>query len=113
MRADIKCADCGKMTRHVELGELYYDIDDALQTVVVKERIGCPKCKADISDRRYMVKKNYFFMRIFAANFLLMGEAEERFTVPQHLQGVIPLEKQQHNIIAPQCKARLQFVKKF
>jgi len=28
MRADIKCADCGKMTRHVELGELYYDIDN-------------------------------------------------------------------------------------
>ena len=110
MQTDIKCANCGKMTRHFELGEIYYDVEKPSSTVVVKNGIICPKCKTDISDKKCMVKINYFLMSLVAANISLgMGELD----FPPHLRGAFPLRKQQHSIIAPHYKAQLQLVKKF
>ena len=113
MQIDIKCLDCGKMTRHFELGQLFYDVDNPSSSVVVKEPITCPKCKADISDKKCMVKTNYFLMSLVAANITRTMETEGSSAIPNHLRGAIPLRKQQYSIIAPQCKARLRFVKSF
>ena len=110
MQADIKCADCGKMTLHFELGELYYDVNKPSTTVVVKNEIICPKCKKNISDKKCLVKENDFLMSLVAANISL---GMKDFGVPSYLRGAIPLGKQQHSIIVPQCKAQLQLVEKF
>lgn len=113
MEADIKCLVCGRMTRHFELGELYYNVDKPASAIIVKEQVVCPKCKTDISQRKCAVKENYFLMRLVAATISLTMEAKGEFAVPQHLQGAIPLRKKQYQIVASNCKTRLQLVGKF
>ncbi len=113
MQIDIKCMECSKMTRYVELGQIYYDIDNISESVAVKESIICPKCKKDISQGKCLVKQNYFLMSLLVANISLIGEAKKEFSVPQHLQGSIPLKKQQYQSIARHCKAIVKLVEKF
>ena len=112
MQIDIKCAGCGKITRHFELGVLYCNIDNTRATLLVKNTIICPKCRSDISDKKCLVKAHYFFMSLLAVNISRMGE-KDGFSVPLHLRGAFSLRKQQYNLIASSCKARLRLVDKF
>jgi hypothetical protein len=111
MEAEIKCLECGRITRHFELGQIFYDVEKSLSSVVVKESIVCPKCKADISQRKCAVKTSYFFGGIIAAN--IFSTDNEFLPLPRHLQGVFPLRKSDYLAIAPHCRARLKVVDMF
>lgn len=113
MEADIKCLECGRMTRHFELGKIYYNIDNPQSHVVVKEPIICPKCKTDISQRKCAVKEDDFLMRLVAATISLTMEVEGEFAMPKHLRGMASLRKQQYDIVASRSRTRLQLVEKF
>jgi len=112
MEAEIKCLECGKRTQHFELGQIFYAVKDSSRSIVVKEKIFCPKCKTDISDGKCAVKSSYFLMGLIAANIFSEDE-EDGLSLPKHLQGAFPLRKQDYIAIAPQCKARLKLVDGF
>ena len=49
MRIDIKCSECGKVTRKHEIGGVIYCVDKPKYEVIVTNKIICPKCRKDIS----------------------------------------------------------------
>ncbi len=109
MEIDIKCAECGKMTRNFELGKLFYIHDRIKESVIIQDSLICPKCKKDISNEKCLIKENYFFMRLVAANVCLsIGE------MPDHLRDALPIfREEEYAIIKEQCKSRPTFVMKF
>lgn len=108
MEVDIKCSECGKITRRFELGEMFYLPENASESIIVKNKITCPKCGKDISDRKCMVKQNDLLMRIVTANISLsIGD------VPEHLKGAHPLLKKGYGLIKNKCISKLNLVEKF
>jgi len=87
MESDIKCLECGKITRNFELGETICNIDKPSKTILVKEVIICPKCNKDISNEKCALKTNDTLMRLVAANISIsIG------SVPKHLKRAYSLE---------------------
>ena len=108
MESNIKCLDCGKITRKVELGDIFYNIDQPSETMLVKESIVCPKCRNDISNGRCALQTNYVLMRLVAANISLsIGD------VPNHLRGAYPINKKEYEKIKIICKSKPKLVSKF
>ncbi len=109
MEIDIKCTECGKMTRNFELGKLFYIPNHVKESVVILDAVICPKCKKDISNEKFLVKESYFFMRLITANVCLsMGET------PDHLRVALPVFNQgEYAILKEKCKSRPTFVMKF
>ena len=91
--------ECGKGTLKFELGEIYYLLDKPLASIIVKNKIICPKCKKDISDEKCMVKQNYLLMKFITANISL-----DCGGIPPHLKGAYPLRKKDYEIIKSQTK---------
>ncbi|MBU0980574.1 MAG: hypothetical protein KJ709_07230 [Nanoarchaeota archaeon] len=109
MQTDIKCAECGKVTRRFQLGNVYYNTQKTSSPIIVKDSITCPKCKADISQGKCMVRMSNVYMSFIAINIL----AADNEPIPPHLQGAIPLRRQEYQQIAKTCKARLRQVSIF
>ncbi len=108
MEADIKCSECGKATRNFELGEIFYLPENASESIIVKNKITCPKCGKDISDRKCRVKQNDLLMRLVTANISIScGD------VPEHLKGAYPLLKKDYDLIKNKCQSKLNLVQKF
>ena len=108
MEIDIKCLNCGKGTRHFELGSIYYMLEKPSETLAVKNLIICPKCRKDISNEKCVVKANELLMRLVTANICLsVGE------MPKHLQGAYPLRKRDYDLVKDNCQARLKMVDRF
>jgi len=85
MQIDIKCAECGKMTRHFELGKVCYSVENPSGTFRVVDEIICPKCKKDISNEKCLIKSHELVLKILVANIgIAIGENQ-----PEHLRGVI------------------------
>ena len=109
MKADIKCLECGKMTRHVEPGRLFYTTAKPSERVIIENAVICPKCKKDLSGERFLLKKNYFMISLLAANVCLsIGEK-----VPEHLAGAFPVTQHDYDLLKLRCKSRPQLVGKF
>ncbi len=108
MEIDIKCLDCGKRTRHFELGDIYYLLEKPSETPIVKNLIICPKCRKDISNGNCMVKTNDFLIRLVTVNICLSVN-----DMPKHLQGAYPLQKRDYDLIKDNCQARLKMVDRF
>ncbi len=103
MEIDIKCLNCGKVTKNFELGEMFYLPENASETLVVKNQIICPKCRKDISDEKCSVRANELLMRLVAANICLSAG-----DLPKHLQGAFPLLKRDYSLFKGNCQARLK-----
>ncbi|MDI6738579.1 MAG: hypothetical protein QME12_08795 [Nanoarchaeota archaeon] len=84
MQIDIKCAECGKMTRKFELGNVCYSVENPSETFRVVNKIICPKCKKDISNEKCLIEQNELLFSIMAANIGLWVGA----SVPRHLRGI-------------------------
>lgn len=108
MEIDIKCSECGKGTRKVELGDIFYLPENASDSLIVKNHITCPKCKNDISDEKCIVKTNELLMRLATANICLSLD-----DVPKHLQGAYPLRKRDYDLVKDNCQARLKMADRF
>lgn len=108
MEADIKCSECGKITRKFELGEIFYLPENASESLIVKDKIICPKCGKDISDRKCMAKQNDLLMRLVAANIIISLS-----DVPEHLKGAYHLLKKDYDLIKNKCISKLNLVEKF
>ena len=105
MEMDIKCLECGKGTRKVELGYIFYLPENASETLIVKNDIICPKCRKDISDEKCLVKTNELLMMLVTANICMSLDG-----VPKHLQGAFPLRKRDYDLVKDNCQARLKMV---
>lgn len=113
MQIDIKCGECGKGTKHFELGKIFYSINDLSGTIIGKNRTICPKCKKDISDNRCLVKKHELYSRLVAANLCLAMKAEDGTSVPKHLKGAFALRKRDYELIKSECKTMFKLVDGF
>lgn len=107
MEADIKCSECGKITRNFELGEMFYLPEKASESLIVKNKITCPKCGKDISKNKCMVKQNDMLMRFVTANICTRLD-----DVPDHLKGAYPLLKKDYDLVKDKCASRLKLVQK-
>jgi len=89
MQIDIKCAECGKMTRNFELGKVCCSVENPSETFRIVDDIICPKCKKEISNEKCLIKSHELMWRILAANLGSLAGGEQ----PEHLKGVIMLNK--------------------
>lgn len=109
METDIKCAECGKRTLNFDLGGVYYLADNPSKTVIVENKIICPKCSKDISSGKCLVKGNDLLIKFVAANISL-----EVGKVPNHLQMILPLtNEEEYNIFKNKSQSKLKLVEKF
>lgn len=108
MESDIKCLDCGKITKKVELGEIICDIDKPSETMLVKDVIICPKCNKDISNEKCALNTNDTLMKLIAANIsILIGN------VPKHLRRAYPIRKKEYEKAKIFFKSKPKLVNKF
>ena len=112
MQTDMKCLNCNKITRNVELGKVYYATEDAKNKIMVQDSLTCPKCKSDISQEKCAVKVNDFLMRLLAGNILLMIK-EKGEPMPEHLRGMSPLDEYEYATVARHRRTKLKMVEKF
>jgi len=108
MKSDIKCLECGKMTRDFELGELICDLRKPSETIILKDAVTCPKCKKDISNEKFAIKENDILMKLVAANISTsIGD------VPKHLRRAYCLETKAYNQHKSLFKSKPKLVDKF
>ena len=108
MESDIKCLECGKMTRNFELGELICDIRKPSKTIIVKDAVICPKCKKDVSNEKFALKENDTLMKLVAANISIsIGD------IPKHLRRAYCLEPAIYSQHKSAFKSKPKLVGKF
>ncbi|MBI2148201.1 hypothetical protein HYU23_00825 [Candidatus Woesearchaeota archaeon] len=109
MEADIKCLECGKGTRNFELGEVFYCRENPTSNTLIKNEVICPKCKASISNEKFLVKENYFYMGIITANLCIAS----KMSIPEHLRGAKLINEKDYDKFSSYCKSKPKFVNKF
>ena len=108
MESDIKCLECGKITRKVELGKIFYALESPSKTILIENTIICPKCSKDISNGKCALKINETLMKLVAANISIsIGE------IPEHLSGTYYLNKKEYEKTRMICKSKPKMVSKF
>lgn len=108
MESDIKCLECDKITRKVELGETICNIDKPSETILVKEVIICPKCNKDISNGKCALKTNDTLMRLVAANISIsIG------SVPKHLMRAYSVDNNIYRNVKSAFKSKPKLISKF
>jgi|SRR3989344_1165454 len=108
MESDIKCMECGKITRNFELGEVICDFNKPSKTLLVKNTLICPKCKKDISNEKFAIKEKDMLMKFVAANICIsIGD------VPKHLKRAYSLETKIYNRHKSLFNSKPKLVDKF
>ena len=108
MESDIKCLECGRITRNFELGEVICDFNKPSKTLLVKDTLMCPKCKKDISNEKFAIKENDMLMKLVAANISIsIGN------VPKHLKRAYCLETKIYNRHKSPFNSKPKLVGKF
>ena len=105
MEINIKCSECGKGTRKFELGKIFYLHDNPSESLIIKNKIICPKCKKDISDNKCIIKANELLVKIIASNI-----SKSVGKVPSHLRGAYLLMEQDYDRIKNNCLSKLKLV---
>jgi len=109
MEIDIKCSECGKMTKNFDIEGVYYLVENPSSTFIVEDKIICPKCGKDISNKKCLVKGKDLLIKLLVANLCLM---EGR--IPEHLSKILPLtNKRDYKIFKEKAKAKVKLVEKF
>lgn len=109
MEVDIKCMECGRGTRNFELGKIFYDLDDDNSIILAKDKIICPKCRKDISNKKCMVKSHELFMKLFTASIC----RTTWMPTPKHLKNAIQVKNLETKKNKLQFESVLNLVKKF
>ena len=108
METDIKCLECGKVTRNFELGRVFYNPGKAAESVIIQDAVVCPKCDKDVSNEKFLIKQNSFFMSLITANACLSEET------PKNLRHTLPVFREKdYLIIKDRCKSKPKFAEKF
>ena len=108
MESDIKCLECGKITRKFELGKLFYDINKPLESMIILNSVICQKCKIDISNEKFSIKSHEILMKFVVSNLgASIGD------VPNHLRDAYPVNKEEYNKMKIVCKSKPKLVNKF
>ncbi len=109
MIIDIKCLKCGKGTRDYDLGTVFVFNSDTEDCILVKNPVICPKCKRDVSDRKFAVKRHEFWPMVFAASLPIPFKS----LLTPHLAGLKALDAHKYEGFNRSCKARPKVVRSF
>ncbi len=113
MQIHIKCLKCGRGTRNFEIGGVYYLTDRPSETFITERKIICPKCNNDISDEKCLIKVHDLMWRLLAANIGLIMKVEDITPIPKHLSKILPLQKNEYEIMRQRSKGNPKIVDKF
>lgn len=112
MELEIKCMECGKRTRHFEIGPAAFTAGEGEKEVIVRDSIVCPKCKKDISNGKCVTGGGQFLISLIALAAGMLGEREGTFKVPPHLRNMALVSKENYEILRKQSKASIKLVEK-
>jgi hypothetical protein len=93
MKIEIKCLECGKRTRHFEIGPAAFTRDGG-EEITLRDNIICPKCKKDISNGKCVAPSGEFLLSMIALTMGMIGEKEGNFKIPPHLRGMALVTKE-------------------
>jgi len=105
MQLVIKCLECNKTTRKVNLGKVYYKINDPSNTAMFEDEVICPKCKKNVSDSKFELNESYFLMSLITAHIGI----DTFGYIPDHLSGCIHVNNSQYERIEPSLKSKPKF----
>src|SRR3989338_10717380 len=98
MQTDIKCMECDRITRNFELGKLFYTPSKPSESIVIENLVVCPKCKKNVSNRKFLVKENEFLLSLATANMCMsVGD------IQTHLKGAFPVDEHKYDSIKMRC----------
>jgi hypothetical protein len=112
----IKCMECGKRTMSYELGDVFYRVDDKSSNegendVLVKNPVVCPKCKKDISDRKFEINSRDFLLAMITAGICRIGQLKgHEIETPAHLRGGYSLNPADFEKMKPICRSKPKLV---
>ncbi len=109
MEIDLKCDLCEKITLRVELGKVFYLPSNPVESVLVEDSVICPKCKQDISNQQFLLKKHELLLHLFGT--AMVGQIMK--TLPKHLQGVYTVHEKDYSILQNICKSKPKLVNRF
>ena len=112
MNIEIKCLECGRRTRNFEIGPAVYAVeyDDEL---LLKNNIFCPKCKKDISYGKCVISAGEFFLSMTALTIVKIANTENYTEIPEHLQNILIITKENFDYFRDKGKAKIIIVKNF
>ena len=107
MDLEIKCLECGKRTRHFEIGTAAFTTD-GYKEILLRDPIICPKCKKDISNGKCITPSGMFMITLMAIIIGMKGEKDGYFNLPSHLRGLVIVTKENYEVLIKQSKASIK-----
>lgn len=95
-----------------ELGDVFYRVDDKSSAEVendfiIKDPVVCPKCKKDISERKFEIKSTDIFIAMTTASICRIGQLKnQKFKTPAHLMGGYSLNPADFEKMKPFCRSK-------
>ena len=78
---------------HFEIGPAAYSKEGG-DEIILRDKIFCPKCKKEISDGQCIALSGELMMSMIAMTVVrIAGENGKSFKMPQHLQGIAIVSK--------------------
>lgn len=112
MDLEIKCLDCGKRTRHFEIGPAVFTPGDDKE-ILLRNNIICPKCKKDISEGKCITPSGMFMISLMAITMEMIAEKRgDHFELPPHLRGMAIVSKENYEALKKQSKASIKLAEK-
>lgn len=99
-----------------ELGDVFYRVDDKSSNegendVLVKNPVVCPKCKKDISDRKFEINSRDFLLAMITAGICRIGQLKgHEIETPAHLRGGYSLNPADFEKMKPICRSKPKLV---
>ena len=111
MDLEIKCLECGRRTKHFEIGPAVFTVDGSKEILLI-DQIICPKCKKDISNGKCVTPSGMFLITLMAIIIGMKGEKDGSFEIPPHLKGLAIVTKENYEMLIKQSKASIKLANK-
>ncbi len=111
MELEIKCLECGKRTRRVEIGPAAFTMKKDSE-ILLRDSIVCPKCKKDISHGKCITPAGMFMISLMAITMAMIGQKEGNFQLPPHLSGMAIVTENDYSVLQKKCRASIKLAKK-
>lgn len=112
MDLEIKCLECGKRTRHFEIGPAVFT-PDGEKEILLRDNIICQKCKKDISKGKCVTPSGMFMISLMAITMKMMAEKDgSHFELPLHLRNLAVVSKENYEFLKKQSKASIKLLAK-
>ena len=96
-------------TRNLELGKVFAFPGRKKDVFMARDSVTCPKCKKDVSDKRFAVKEHELYFRLAAATITI----RLRHLQAPLLSGITVMGDGRHESFSKLCKARPKLVRSF